>query len=357
MIRLLKFLLTYKLKASLPSRKSSGFTLIELLVGLVLAFLIITPLLGFVVNMMDTDRKEQAKASSEQEIQAALDYIARDLDQSFFIYDGWGLDQIKAKLPKVEDIDANAKGEPVLVFWKRKFLSKALPVRTKDITNCTNDPNTKDCDDAFVYSLVTYYLIQNKNCNNSTWSCTARIGRLELQDALYDVNNRPTEPVSRDYEASPGLVPIDKLFSQSGSLEDQLTNWTNVAPKAGNPPQIQTLIDYIDQSPGADPNVPKPDCPTTPRSSPPAETELTETDRYPYRLVSPQEPPKLTSFYACVEADPDKTIAQVFIRGNALARIRKNNVPTYVASQSAYFPSANIQSKGRGLVGGSQSSQ
>lgn len=353
MTRLLKFLLTYRLKTSQPQCQKGGFTLIELLVGLILAFLIITPLLGFVVNMINTDRREQAKAASEQEIQAALDYIARDLDQSFFIYDRWGLDQIKTKLPKVEDIDADATGEPVLVFWKRKFLSKALPVKTHNINECINDPNTKNCDDAFVYSLITYYLIRDKNCNNSTWSCTARIGRLELKDALYDINNNPNQPVSDDYKASPGIVPIDKLFSQGGSLEEQLTTWTGVTPIGGTPPKIQTLIDYIDQS---NPGPAQPPCPTTARSSPPPDTGLTETDPYPYRQVPAPGTTALTSFYACV--DTEQTIAKVFIRGNALARVRpKSSVPDYVESQSAYFPSATIQAQGRGLVGGTQSSQ
>jgi type II secretory pathway pseudopilin PulG len=346
MTRLLKFLLTYRLKISQPQRQRGGFTLIELLVGLILAFLIITPLLGFVVNMMNTDRREQAKAASEQEIQSALDYIARDLDQSFFIYDSWGLDQIKAKLPAVKD------GEPVLVFWKRKFLSKALPVKTHNIGECSNDPNTKNCDDAFVYSLITYYLIQDKNCNNSTWSCTARIGRLELNDALYNINNKPSEPVD-GYKISPGIVPISKLFEQGGSLEEQLTTWKAVTPEPGTPPQIQTLIDYIDQS---DTGTPKPSCPTTPRSSPPEGTKLTDTDPYKYRQVPAPGTTTLTSFYACV--DTEQTIAKVFIRGNALARIRpKSSPPDYVESQSAYFPNASIQAQGRGLVGGTQSSQ
>jgi hypothetical protein len=55
-----------------------------------------------------------------------------------------------------------------------------------------------------------------------------------------------------------------------------------------------------------------------------------------------------SGFYACV--DVDNTTAQVFMRGNALARLqKKTQPPTYVAAQSAYFPKASIQVKGRGL--------
>jgi Tfp pilus assembly protein PilW len=147
MMRLFKFLKAYRLKNSQRSHKTGGFTLIELLVGIIMTSLIITPLLGLVINMMDTDRKEQAKATSEQEIQAALDYIARDLDQAFFIYDGFGLNRIRNNLPKVgDDPNQDATGEPVLVFWKRKFLPNSLPIpgATGDCLN--NDPNN-NCDD------------------------------------------------------------------------------------------------------------------------------------------------------------------------------------------------------------------
>ncbi len=369
MMRLLKFLLTYNLKNSQPSRKVGGFTLIELLVGLALAFLIITPLLGFVVNMLQTDRQEQAKATSEQEIQTALDYIARDLDQSFFIYDGWGLNEIKDKLPKIEDAIAGAKGEPVLVFWKRQFLRKALPIRGKTINDCPTDP--KNCDDAFVYSLVSYYLIKDNTCNKSTWSCTTRIGRIELKDALYDVNNnRPDRPVSDEYAASPGLVNISKLLEQTGTLEDQLNDWTKGPPSSAynytNGPKVEILIDYIDQSTG--PDVPQPACSqgTRPQGATRPDGERFGT-AYKYRQVpiystspdpiNPVKPEFETgSFYACV--DTDQTVAQVFIRGNALARTRsKANTPTYLPSQSAYFPRANVQAQGRGLLKPNQSSQ
>ncbi|WP_338422923.1 hypothetical protein [Anabaena sphaerica] len=64
----LKFILTNKIKYLKVVQPINGFTLIELLVGLVMAFIIITSLLGFMITIMETDRKEQAKATSEQEI-------------------------------------------------------------------------------------------------------------------------------------------------------------------------------------------------------------------------------------------------------------------------------------------------
>ena len=354
---LLKFFKTHKLKNSQRSHKTGGFTLIELLVGMILVSLIITPLLGLVINMMDTDRKEQAKATSEQEIQAALDYIARDLDQAFFIYDGAGLSEIKDQLPSVAVANPGAQGEPVLVFWKREFLPNSIPLNGRNIANCANNDPGNDCDDGFAYSLVGYYLVKDPtNCINSPWSCTTRISRIELKDALYNVNNpggNGTVPIIPGYEPDDGLVPIDQLLEQSGSLEEQLTiwptniNWTKAQRSASydyGDTQFVTLIDYIDQTPGDIP--PASVCSQEPRPGLGNPPYLNRQVPDP-TTVDPGFP--IDSFYACVSTD--QTVAQVFIRGNALARIRpKNPPPVYAANQSSYFPRASIQAQGNGLL-------
>ncbi|MGL4379342.1 MAG: PilW family protein, partial [Microcoleaceae cyanobacterium] len=63
-------------RASNSSRldSSQGITMIELLVGVIMAFLILTPLLSFVVNILDTEKQEQAKTKIEQDVQNAADY-------------------------------------------------------------------------------------------------------------------------------------------------------------------------------------------------------------------------------------------------------------------------------------------
>jgi hypothetical protein len=275
-----------------------------------------------------------------------------------------GLAQIKNKLPTVANaFSADAEGEPVLVFWKRQFLPKALPVRNSNIGECQNDP--KKCSDGFVYSLVAYYQITDRTCGSSTWSCTTRIGRVEMRDTLYDVNNRPREAVSDEYKKTPGFIPIDKLFANSGSLETQFNDWTKVTPEAGNP-KGQILIDYIDQTTlPADPNTP-PLGPACSEATRPNGAPRPDNQNYPNNYIYRQVPIykagagavddkfKTGSFYACV--DTDRTVAQVFIRGNALARIRqKSNPPAYVPTRSAYFPSASIQAQGRGLLNAKQS--
>jgi type II secretory pathway pseudopilin PulG len=351
MKRLLKLFLSYQLKTSRSNLKTGGFTLIELLVGLILAFIIITPLLGFVVNMMDTDRKEQAKATSEQEIQAALNYISRDLDQAVFIYDAWGLERIQDDVPQVAD------GVPVLVFWKRQLIPNIFPTSgLAEIADCVNNQTNQDrCDDAFSYSLVAYYLIKspNPNCAQSRWSCTARIGRIQLDSELKNPKNDGDRR-----QASSGF----QLFPTSGnSLEQRMNGWTRSTTGNIDSNPVQILIDYVDQTP--EPIDPAFACPTTYRPVPRPDLPRNATDRqaantpYPYRQV-----PSYTgigavpaqfqtgSFYACVDAG--QTLAKVYIRGNALARTRpKNQPPEYNQNNTAYFPRGSIQAQGRGLIG------
>ena len=176
----MKTLLNSFLKKRYPKRRSpmfkpsSGFTMIELLVATVITTIIIVPMLTFVVDILNRDVREQAKTNSEQELQAAVDYIAQDMSQAFYIYSD--VNTITAQLPHSND---NTK-TPILVFWKRELVEKAL---NPSLKICESN----DCDDTFVLSLVAYYLI---NDNNTTWcqpsgnTCPQRIARFQIQDGV-----------------------------------------------------------------------------------------------------------------------------------------------------------------------------
>ncbi len=306
--------------------------------------------------MLQTDRQEQAKATSEQEIQAALNYITRDLDQAVYIYDGYGLSQIADELPSA---GAGKEGIPVLVFWKRKFFSNVLPA------------GGGGRDDAFVYALVAYYLIKDSRCSNSTWSCTAQIGRVEMHDAVRQRTDirEPAKPT--DFPLFQ-LSPLNSTLA-SASFEQKMNAWPNGTTYNKNQ-DIDILIDYIDHTPDSalpNPNQLKASCPITGRLMPrPDVTDAissqpgfeAETIPYPYRQVPSAAAMtqafsgQLSSFYACVDTKQNLAqVVKVFIRGNALARVkRKTAPPTYVDSQSSYFPSASIQVKNRGFFGDSQ---
>ncbi|MBW4662900.1 MAG: hormogonium polysaccharide secretion pseudopilin HpsC [Chroococcus sp. CMT-3BRIN-NPC107] len=322
-----------KLMKKAPKRSEQGFTLIELLVAMVIATLVITPLLGFMIDILNRDRIEQAKATSEAEIQAAIDYIAQDLEQAVYIYDATGLDNIsnltagttsgiKDQIPPVAEADgcgsATPTCVPILVFWKREPRKQIIP---NTVTTSCAGTNAPSCDDTFVYSLVSYYLVKGATANK--WSNTARIARFQIKNGVIN----PTTPTTTTggvtspnnlVESDPGFNLFDVSLPGT-TLQDKMNRWQKAS--AAYTAKADVLVDFIDQSTiGITPS-----CPAT-------------TQPVPSTLVG--------GFYACI--DSSRTLAQVFIRGNALARIQQSN--TYTTSQSTYFPTANIQVKGRSFL-------
>jgi type II secretory pathway pseudopilin PulG len=330
----LKFLLvTWLKRSSKTAQKVGGFTLLELLVGLILAFLIITPLLGFVINIMNTDRQEQAKTNSEQEIQSAMEYISRELQQAVYIYDQYALDNPHSNDPTTSGIQDQLpqvpNGEPVLVFWKRKFVADAVSV--------AGDPNQKN--DAFIYSLVAYYLI-TPSTPTSSWSGTARIGRFEIHDELIDPETG--DEIERKVRGFQSFT-----LSQGGTIAQSMNQWENSGENY-DLSQLNILIDYIDQTPTSVDGVPVPFEACPPDSNPPP------GDGDPEWTQVPSNSPTY-SFYACVWSA--KNTARVYIRGNALARINSiNNLPTYNAGQASFFPKARIEVKSRAGLGATSGS-
>lgn len=344
MINSLRTLLAHKLKNNKPKLNHGGFTLIELLVAMIVAVLIIAPLLRFMITIVDTDRKEQAKATSEQEIQAAIDYIARDLEQAVYIYDKSGVQRnnnnqnhtqsgIQDQIPPfANEIDGCNEDNctPVLVFWKRKYLDRDDEVNVngtnRKIRELTNG------NDTFVYALVAYYLIDD---DNPTWSNISRIGRFEIRDKVENV-----DPNQADIPASPGFKDFD-LSKRGSTLKQKLNQWEKGAGDYDTP--VQILVDYIDNTATGI----EPDCPSVfpqddRRDLSDAEIQQKEEDL--------QVPSQINGgFYACVDAD--KRIAQLFLRGNALARLKtKPEDYEYKPNRSSYFPSVTLQIEGRGFL-------
>lgn len=287
------------------NQSSLGMSMIELLVGTVIAFIIITPLMAFVVNTLNDDQREEAKAVTDKEIQSALEFITEDLSEALYIYDQAGIQAIATNqlIPAASDTQI-----PILVFWKRQVVRNILPIG----------------DDTFILSLVAYYLRTDADpiwCPNNTddEKCPARITRFQLNGGGRTIAG---VPFPRPNDGFPTSV--------------DLRNPNTITPSAAiNNPQ-NVLINFIDRTTIADgaPGLVAAQCTTALNNS--------STARF---TVDPATA-TYSSFSACV--DSPNNIAQITIRGNALRRFQEN--ATY-SSGSAYFPSSSILVKGIGTVG------
>jgi len=388
MSRLKQFLLKNLLHQQRKANKTGGFTLIELLVAMILTVLIITPLMTLVLSMMDTDRKEEAKATTETEIQAALNYIADDLQQAVYIYDATALKNtsntsatnaadsgIKDQIPPVKPVnDCSVTTEciPVLVFWKRKYLDRKDDVKdtvTNSYVNIGTDiTDSIEGSDRYVYSLVAYYLIKD---NSTTWQGKARIARFEIRDGISKTDSSGNVTVLLN--PSQGFKRFNTVTSD-GSLSLRMNRWVSGTYDAAQS-AVTTLIDYVDDTALTDIT----DTNILAQFTPPANdravgnaeyssvcsterTGLSSSTISPDNQQSSRVPPdsidtlKTGSFYACVNPinAQGQSVAQVYIRGTALRRLPEySQVTTALANQYNinYFPIASVRVAVIGVLG------
>jgi hypothetical protein len=334
-----------------PAKTEKGMTLVELLVGSIMAFLIITPMLGFVVDMLNTDRREQVKSNTEQDLQAAVDFIAQDLSQAIYIYDNIDINggtrgtvtvtAIKSQLPA----DNDPTQTPILVFWKRQQIRNTVPINNSIKPNeCEKPANANKCNDTYVLSLVAYYQIKDNNatwCQPSSGNCPNRIARYEIKDGVRNPDAiNPTDPYYTSSEIDKSKMP-DPAFNKNFDFTEPTKNVTEKTGLSNAQSQVQVLVNYIDHSPGPiltpcttalgnpiDPKTTKPILEDT--------LKVTDTNK------------TINSFYACV--DTQKNLARVTIRGNSLRRLQPSDVVSSTEN-SAFFPTASVQVKGLSGLG------
>jgi prepilin-type N-terminal cleavage/methylation domain-containing protein len=120
--------------ANIQKRRLAGFTLIELLVSMIIASIITVGLLGLVVQLTETNQRDVARTEVQQDMQAAIDYIAQDLRESVYVYDnacltGQGTTTLPvsaADCPGLKNyIPASLKDNVMLAFWRTNLLPQA----------------------------------------------------------------------------------------------------------------------------------------------------------------------------------------------------------------------------------------
>lgn len=344
----------HQLNRSGSAQIEKGMTLVELLVGSIMAFLIITPMLGFVVDMLNTDRREQVKSNTEQDLQAAVDFIAQDLSQAIYIYDNAGINDITKPSNQLPPPPQNTTGTPILVFWKRQQIKNAVPINSLPNSAQTpsqcGDPKDGKCNDTYVLSLVAYYQIKDTT-SSPTWcqpsgspaTCPTRIARYEIRDGVKNPYSKPTDAAFPYYSLdtkSKEHAP-DEAFNIKFNISNPTVDVTTTGATFLDP---QVLVNYLDHSPG--PPVISTEC-TTALGNP---TDTTGVKPIPVPETTLRIPPdnKVNSFYACV--DTSKNIARVTIRGNSLRRLQANDAD-FKTTSSAFFPTASVQVQGLGARG------
>ncbi|CAD5933609.1 hypothetical protein PCC9214_01454 [Planktothrix tepida] len=277
-----------------------GMTMIELLVGTVIAFIVITPLMGMVIGLLNDDQRESAKANTEEEIQSALDYIGEDVSQALYIYTNTTSTDPTLNM-QIDSLKSNnflpTTGTPILVFWKRKIVEDAVPV---DTTKQPKDCTATTCNDTYVLSLVSYHLLPETDktsiwCQPSGTNCPSRIVRYEISDGLkksdgityYTKTELGTQLESYAQENN-------NAYNPNFSLSKPLDNVTN----KNNFPNSQVLVNYIEK----------------------------------------------------FELDPSSTndLAKLAIQGNAL---RRNDANATCATNSPYCPKSSVQLRGLSGLG------
>ena len=295
----------------LKQQKNPGFTLLELLMAMLVASIVVYAMLSLVVSLLGTEKRETAKSQTQIEMGQAMDYIASEIEQAAYIYEGACLVGGRGNLgdnqycPGLTNVISFPDGlTPVLAFWQLEpvpYTSDGqLPARCDTMgalaQECYAIKNSRSS-----YTLVVYGL---RTDNTGTWEGPARITRYQLRKYKSDellnltITDNYIDPQDTGFQTWP--------CSGNTCTIAQITEYND-----------SVLVDLVDQD----------------------DATITLTDLqgicsdYNYGPTGSQiqyslSPPTDTSdnFYACV-AEPSGSgnyqDAVVFIRGNAATRAGK----------------------------------
>lgn len=200
----------------------------------------ITALLSFVVDLVGTDRRENARATTQQDMQTALNFMVDDLRQAVYVYDK--VDQprdaagpLKNYLPDFSSLGSDVT--PVLAFWK----AERLPYETNQTLpsggNCNQNPD-EACQVLIrrrAYTLVVYLLARNPS-NSPKWKGQYRV----LRYALRKYNNLPSLTQTPGYASPVGSESSTSFMSWPVGA----SGWSTPSFPTGGPP---VLVDFVDK--------------------------------------------------------------------------------------------------------------
>lgn len=390
----------------------SGFTLLEILVSMVIASIIISTLFSVLFGILQSNRREDAKQKSQEELQAAANYIANDLQQAVYVYpsnalyDEYSSNYIGKFIPKST---STYKRTPILAFWKRYALLDKERVCHANSANqgdgcastevqCIEGPSCLRRD-KFVYSLVVYYLEKGGSGGNVSKSVT--ISRFEARDGIpapqcIDNSQPPgfncgitavigttryySLPRTVEGASIPGQVAGGSVLGnfQPFSFQGGDLIWKTTDGESLGNEGVLRLVDYLDATPyqtnqddGSGTglfNVTRPDNFTSPYDpdgpGPLPSFDLNDCehpDKGGLGFVSQSEratrvpanfndlPGELRTTSFYACVNSRRAVAKVFIRGNSLIRLGVRD-PLPTPQNRSFFPEVSIIGAGRGIV-------
>ena len=328
----------------------SGFTLLELLISMVISSIVVSGLLYFVVNILQTNQRDASRSDTQRDMQMAMDYIARDVREATYVYgvaqepikDGEG--KIISLGPKESCLEAYSDGDrsitgaaavrgaggkctgllsflpaslrasdniPVLAFWKPESLPSKIRGECKagaknvgDSSNTFRLLNATPCVAQRMYTLVVYSLSLEKS---SVWRGNARIKRYQLPHftesaSLGGLTDGWAAPIAKDKR--PLTWPVGDQTSADGTVIPNVPVPLSAPLDSSN----DVLTDFVDDD--------KPGSPNTPYQEGYCPNGFDSPSGFAKSAINPKFK---KSFYVCVRSRPTTTDPNLPIAAQAIA--------------------------------------
>ncbi|MFB2922218.1 prepilin-type N-terminal cleavage/methylation domain-containing protein [Aerosakkonema funiforme] len=255
-VKLFTFLLKHQ-RVRFGKIKTRGFTILELLVAVVISTFIVIALVDMVIDLLQTDRREYARAETQREMQMALDYMVNDLREAAYVYDNKQLNESRGSTGTVGALknflpQFPAGMEPILVFWK----PEEVPYRRgQPDLNCGGSP-TPECSQLQVrrrtFTLVAYLQAVNQPADRPQWKGISRIIRYQLR--MYPETAFNSSPPNLS-TMTPGYVEplVNNVSFETWPVAlDANGNPLPAPPRpADDPNNRPVLVDFVDYPTGA----------------------------------------------------------------------------------------------------------
>jgi len=323
----------YQIKRSWLSRRKQrnrGFTLLELLISMFIGTLIVVTMLSLVLEISESDRKDAARTEVQRDMQLAMNYIAQDLREAVFVYDGRCLGStplgnattdyatfcpgLLNHLPSgwngnMSEINKSGGAfTPLLAFWKPEELPQAVLDACATAAKNTGGTSPTDaiidlvnnkgipCISGRSYTLIVYGL-DTRNPSN-LWKGRARLSRYRLSQ--FSESFDPASPTTNTGWVNPKET-VTSGFLQWPYIVDVNTGSPANAQGSNRPTgSPEALVDFVDNG-----------LPTsrTPKAEPPAcanpASGLQTVPTFPFSDVNNQFPASaaIPGLFACVRGN------------------------------------------------------